>query len=165
VGLFVSADGDPHFLQKEAGKSVLECHDPKFSGRLGRRVVEGQHVMQASSDIFLGCSQDNASGRHFYVRELKNRRLGATSELIEENALLTTHICAAARSLALMHAPPIRRCLLDTWERAVCSTPHWRPLPWLTRTVPSGITINWQAASVRSSKHWPHNLPSLGQTR
>jgi Uncharacterized protein conserved in bacteria (DUF2252) len=139
VGLFVSADGDPHFLQKEAGKSVLECHDPKFSGRLGRRVVEGQHVMQASSDIFLGCSQDNASGRHFYVRELKNRRLGATSELIEENALLTTHICAAARSLALMHAPPIRRCLLDTWERAVCSTPHWRPLPWLRGPYPAGL--------------------------
>jgi hypothetical protein len=112
--LFVSADGDLHFLQvKEAGKSVLECLGPKFSGHPGRRVVEGQHVMQASSDIFLGCSQNDASGRRFYVRELKNRRLGATSELIEENALLTTHICAAA-ALALMHAPPIRRCLLDT---------------------------------------------------
>jgi Uncharacterized protein conserved in bacteria (DUF2252) len=59
VGLFVSADGDPHFLQKEAGKSVLECLGPKFSGHPGRRVVEGQHVMQASSDIFLGCSQDD----------------------------------------------------------------------------------------------------------
>ena len=50
--------------------------------------------------FFLVARKDDASGRHFYVRELKNRRLGATSELIEENALLTTHICAAARSRA-----------------------------------------------------------------
>jgi uncharacterized protein (DUF2252 family) len=104
VGLFVSADGDPLFLQvKEAGKSVLECLGPKFSGHPGRRVVEGQHVMQASSDIFLGWSQDAASGRHFYVRELKNRRLGAISELIEENALVNyAHLCG--RTLARAHA-------------------------------------------------------------
>ena len=63
-------------------------------GHPGRRVVEGQHIMQASSDIFLGWSQDEASGRHFYVRELKNRRLGAISELIEENALVNyAHLC------------------------------------------------------------------------
>jgi hypothetical protein len=77
VGLFISADGDALFLQvKEAGKSVLECLGPKFSGHPGRRVVEGQHIMQASSHIFLGWSQDAASGRHFYVRELKNAGLG-----------------------------------------------------------------------------------------
>ena len=88
IGLFMSGDGDPLFLQiKEAGKSVLECLGPKYGGHPGRRVVEGQHMMQASSDIFLGWSQDEASGRHFYVRELKNRRLGAISELVEENAL------------------------------------------------------------------------------
>jgi uncharacterized protein (DUF2252 family) len=104
VGLFISADGDPLFLQiKEAGKSVLECLGPKFSGHPGRRVVEGQHIMQASSDIFLGWSQDDASGRHFYVRELKNRRLGAISELIEENALVNyAHLCG--RTLARAHA-------------------------------------------------------------
>jgi hypothetical protein len=104
VGLFVSADGDPLFLQiKEAGKSVLESLGPKFSGHPGRRVVEGQHIMQASSDIFLGWSQDDASGRHFYVRELKNRRLGAISELIEENALVNyAHLCG--RTLARAHA-------------------------------------------------------------
>jgi uncharacterized protein (DUF2252 family) len=104
VGLFISADGAPLFLQvKEAGKSVLECLGPKFSGHPGRRVVEGQHVMQASSDIFLGWSQDAASGRHFYVRELKNRRLGAISELIEENALVNyAHLCG--RTLARAHA-------------------------------------------------------------
>ena len=104
VGLFISADGDPLFLQiKEAGKSALEYLGPKFSGHPGRRVVEGQHIMQASSDIFLGWSQDDASGRHFYVRELKNRRLGAISELIEENALVNyAHLCG--RTLARAHA-------------------------------------------------------------
>jgi len=104
IGLFASADGDPLFLQiKEAGKSVLECLGPKYKGHPGRRVVEGQHIMQASSDIFLGWSQDNASGRHFYVRELKNRRLGAVSELIEENALVNyAHLCG--RTLARAHA-------------------------------------------------------------
>jgi hypothetical protein len=59
--------------------------------------------MQASSDIFLGWSQDDASGRRFYVRELKNRRLGAISELIEENALVNyAHLCG--RTLARAHA-------------------------------------------------------------
>jgi uncharacterized protein (DUF2252 family) len=104
IGLFTSGDGDPLFLQiKEAGKSVLECLGPKYSGHPGRRVVEGQHIMQAASDIFLGWSQDNESGRHFYVRELKNRRLGAISELVEENALVNyAHLCG--RTLARAHA-------------------------------------------------------------
>jgi len=104
IGLFTSGDGAPLFLQvKEAGKSVLECLGPKFNGHPGRRVVEGQHIMQASSDIFLGWSQDEASGRHFYVRELKNRRLGSISELIEADALVNyAHLCG--RTLARAHA-------------------------------------------------------------
>src|SRR6516164_6085919 len=89
IGLFTSHDGFPLFLQmKKAGKSVLECLGPKFGGHPGRRVVEGQRTMQAASDIFLGWTEDEASGRHFYVRELKNRRLGSISELVEEGALI-----------------------------------------------------------------------------
>src|SRR5262245_22468248 len=89
IGLLTSSDGAPLFLQvKEAGKSVLECLGPKFKGHPGRRVVEGQHMMQAASDIFLGWTQDEASGRHFYVRQLKNRRLGSISDLVEESALV-----------------------------------------------------------------------------
>jgi uncharacterized protein (DUF2252 family) len=88
IGLFTSGDGAPLFLQvKEAGKSVLECLGPKFNGHPGRRVVEGQHIMQAASDVFLGWTQDEASARHFYVRQLKNRRLGSIGELVEENAV------------------------------------------------------------------------------
>ena len=104
IGLFASGDGAPLFLQvKEAGKSVLECLGPKFDGHPGRRVVEGQHIMQAASDVFLGWTQDEASGRHFYVRQLKNRRLGSISELVEENALVNyARLCG--RTLARAHA-------------------------------------------------------------
>ena len=44
------------------------CLGPRFDGHPGRRVVEGQHVMQAASDVFLGWTQDEASGRHFPLR-------------------------------------------------------------------------------------------------
>src|SRR5262249_326980 len=55
VGLYMCGDGTPLFLQiKEAGKSVLERLAPKFKAHQGQRVVEGQRVMQAASDVFLG---------------------------------------------------------------------------------------------------------------
>jgi uncharacterized protein DUF2252 len=104
VGLFMSGDGAPLFLQvKEAGTSVLECMGPKFDGHPGRRVVEGQRVMQAASDVFLGWTEDEASDRFFYVRQLKNRRLGTVGELVEQGALLNyAHLCG--RTLARAHA-------------------------------------------------------------
>jgi uncharacterized protein (DUF2252 family) len=104
IGLFTSHDGAPLFLQiKEAGKSVLECLGPKFGGHPGRRVVEGQRTMQAASDVFLGWTEDDAAARHFYVRQLKNRRLGSISELVEENALAHyARLCG--RTLARAHA-------------------------------------------------------------
>ena len=81
---------------------MLECLGPKFAGHPGRRVVEGQRTMQAASDIFLGWTEDKASGRHFYVRELKNRRLGSIGELVEENALVHyAQLCG--RTLARAH--------------------------------------------------------------
>jgi hypothetical protein len=59
--------------------------------------------MQAASDVFLGWTQDEASRRHFYVRQLKNRRLGSISELVEENALVNyARLCG--RTLARAHA-------------------------------------------------------------
>jgi hypothetical protein len=68
-------DEDPLFLQaKEAQSSVLE----PYAGRSefenhGRRVVEGQWLMQAASDSFLGwCPATGIDGRSrdFYVRQL-----------------------------------------------------------------------------------------------
>ncbi len=104
IGLFMSGDGAPLFLQiKEAGKSVLECLGPKFEGHPGQRVVEGQRVMQAASDVFLGWTEDETSGRFFYVRHLKNRRLGTVSELVEERAL-GSYARLCGRTLARAHA-------------------------------------------------------------
>jgi uncharacterized protein (DUF2252 family) len=104
VGLFMSGDGAPLFLQmKEARASVLECLAPKFNGHPGQRVVEGQRVMQAASDIFLGWTEDGKSSRYFYVRHLKNRHLGSVSELVEERALLDyARLCG--KTLARSHA-------------------------------------------------------------
>ena len=104
IGLYTCGDGTPLFLQiKEAGKSVLERLTPKFQGHQGQRVVEGQRVMQAASDVFLGWTEDTASHRHFYVRQLKNRRLGSIGELVEDQALASyARLCG--RTLARAHA-------------------------------------------------------------
>src|SRR5262249_10840822 len=104
VGLFMGGDGAPLFLQvKEARASVLECMAPKFGGHPGRRVVEGQRLMQAASDVFLGWTEDDTSARHFYVRQLKNRRLGSISELVEGQAL-GNYARLCGRTLARAHA-------------------------------------------------------------
>src|SRR6266540_622857 len=104
IGLFMSGGDAPLFLQiKEAGKSVLECLGPKFEDHPGRRVVEGQRVMQSASDVFLGWTEDAASGRYFYVRQLKNRRLGTISELVEGQAL-GSYARLCGRTLARAHA-------------------------------------------------------------
>jgi uncharacterized protein (DUF2252 family) len=68
-------DSDPLFLQvKQAEKSALETHFPPSVYRhSGRRVVEGQQLMQTSSDIFLGWT--TAIGDHqYYVRQLKDMK-------------------------------------------------------------------------------------------
>ena len=104
VGLFTSGDGAPLFLQvKEARASVLERLASKFGGHPGRRVVEGQRLMQAASDVFLGWTEDDGASRHFYVRQLKNRRLGSISELVEEQAL-GNYAQLCGRTLARAHA-------------------------------------------------------------
>ena len=59
--------------------------------------------MQAASDLFLGWTEDVASRRQFYVRQLKNRRLGSVGELVEERALASyARLCG--RTLARAHA-------------------------------------------------------------
>jgi uncharacterized protein (DUF2252 family) len=106
VGLFLSGDDEPLFLQgKEAQSSVLERLSATlaYQGPHGRRVVEGQRMMQAASDIFLGWTSDEATGRQFYVRMLKNRRLGGVSEITEQKAL-SDYAPLCGRTLARSHA-------------------------------------------------------------
>jgi uncharacterized protein (DUF2252 family) len=106
VALFMTDDNEPLFLQvKQAQRSVLERLDGKlaYKGNQGSRVMQGQQLMQAASDIFLGSTQDDATGHQFYVRTLKNRRLGAVSEISEGEAL-SDYAQLCGRTLARAHA-------------------------------------------------------------
>jgi uncharacterized protein (DUF2252 family) len=69
-------EGDPLFLQvKEATSSVLEAHLPHSEfATAGERVVQGQRLMQASSDIFLGWSEGIEPGRYYYWRQLRDMK-------------------------------------------------------------------------------------------
>jgi uncharacterized protein (DUF2252 family) len=106
IGLFMTADGEPLFLQvKQALASVLEkiAAPPPGLVHQGCRVVEGQRAMQAASDIFLGVTEDPSTNRQFYVRQLKNRRLGSIGEVIE-GAALEAYANLCGRTLARAHA-------------------------------------------------------------
>lgn len=106
IALFMTGDNEPLFLQiKQALHSVLERLDAnlEYKGPQGRRVVHGQQMMQAASDIFLGYTRDEDSGREFYVRTLKNHRLGSISEITEGEAL-SDYARLCGRTLARAHA-------------------------------------------------------------
>lgn len=68
--------GDPLFLQaKEATASVLEPYLSRSRYRShGERVVQGQRMMQAASDIFLGWTQGPRGDHHFYWRQLRDMK-------------------------------------------------------------------------------------------
>jgi uncharacterized protein (DUF2252 family) len=87
IALFMARDGsDPLFLQiKEADASVLEPFlGPSGFDNHGERVVTGQRLMQATSDIFLGWLHVEAGRdgqrRDFYVRQLKDWKGSAAIE-------------------------------------------------------------------------------------
>jgi len=73
---------DPLFLQvKEATSSVLEDYLPKSRYKHhGERVVRGQRMMQAASDIFLGWTVGREVERHFYWRQLRDMKGSAEVE-------------------------------------------------------------------------------------
>jgi uncharacterized protein (DUF2252 family) len=88
ISLLVSGKGDPLFLQfKEARESVLE----PYAGRspyshAGQRVVVGQRLMQAASDIFLGWYTGEGT-RHFYVRQLRDAKISVAIEVMKPSNL------------------------------------------------------------------------------
>ncbi|GMQ84534.1 MAG: DUF2252 domain-containing protein [Acidimicrobiia bacterium] len=80
---------DPLFLQvKEAGRSVLEDHLPasKYENH-GQRVVEGQRLMQAASDSFLGWNRGQVTGTHYYWRQLKDMKASPDIDKASADAL------------------------------------------------------------------------------
>jgi uncharacterized protein (DUF2252 family) len=95
---------DPFFLQiKEARQSVLQ----PFVGRSGwknegERVVAGQRLMQAVSDIFLGWAR-GPRGRDVYIRQLRDMKVSLELERLQaEHLVLYGGLCGAA--LARAHA-------------------------------------------------------------
>jgi uncharacterized protein (DUF2252 family) len=73
---------DPLFLQvKEATASVLEDHLPKSRFKQpGERVVQGQRMMQAASDIYLGWTKGQEANRYLYWRQLRDMKGSAVVE-------------------------------------------------------------------------------------
>ncbi|MFE9884819.1 DUF2252 domain-containing protein [Streptomyces scopuliridis] len=96
--------GDPLFLQiREAERSVLEPHlQPSAYPHQGHRVVAGQRLLQAASDVFLGWVT-GPEGRHFYWRQLRDMKGSLVVEDMSPPLLYDyARLCGAA--LARAHA-------------------------------------------------------------
>jgi uncharacterized protein (DUF2252 family) len=132
IALMIGRDGeDPLFLQmKEAEASVLEefLGPSEFSNH-GERVVVGQRLMQASSDIFLGWlhveSGIDGKERDFYGRQLKDWKGSAEIEqMVPKGLALYGNLCGW--TLARAHARSGDRIAIasylgnsDTFDRAI----------------------------------------------
>ena len=139
-------ESDPLFLQvKEAEESVLSrfVGASKYANQ-GQRVVAGQRLMQASSDIFLGWHRIEAGldgkSRDFYVRQLRDWKFSVDIENILPAACACTASCAAGPWPARMPGRVIASRSPPTWAHPTCSTaPLSSSLPLMpTRT--SAIT-------------------------
>ena len=122
---------DPLFLQmKEAEASVLESLLKASSvANHGQRVVDGQRLMQASSDIFLGWVRAEIDGatRDFYVRQLRDWKASLEVETILPNGL-ASYGSACGWTLARAHARSGDRIAIasylgagDNFDRAVAA--------------------------------------------
>jgi uncharacterized protein (DUF2252 family) len=104
IGLFMS-DGDaPLLLQiKEAQQSVLApfAGSSDYSNH-GQRVVVGQQMLQAATDVFLSWTQVPLDGRYFYVRRLKDHGLADIGARLAASLPFYAGLCG--RTLARAHA-------------------------------------------------------------
>jgi len=104
IGLLTAGDGSPLLLQiKEAQESVLA----PFAGASdyanhGERVVVGQRMMQAATDVFLGWTRAPVDNRHFYIRRLKDSRLADLGTQLQATLPFYASLCG--RTLARAHA-------------------------------------------------------------
>ena len=99
---------DPLFLQfKEAEASVLEpfLGKSRFTNH-GQRVVEGQRLMQAASDIMLGwvrVTDTEGVDRHSYIRQLWDKKGSAQIEAMDPKAM-TFYAEVCGQALARAHS-------------------------------------------------------------
>jgi uncharacterized protein (DUF2252 family) len=98
---------DPFFLQvKQAGPSVIATATSRESVMpAGERVVQGQRLMQATPDVFLGWHSVKKGGstRHYYVRQLYDNKAAIAIDRLDES-LLVTYGRLCAWTLARAHA-------------------------------------------------------------
>ena len=109
VVLLMASEEDPLFLQvKEARPSVLEAYTGKsIYPNHGQRIVNGYRLMQSASDIFLGWTKGEL-GRHFYVRQLKDMKVGVLVDLFSPTMMIQyAELCGwtLARAHARSGAP------------------------------------------------------------
>ena len=123
-------DQDPLFLQaKEAQESVLE----RFVGKSryvnhGERVVAGQRLMQAASDIFLGWTRVTGvegQARDYYLRQLRDWKGSADIDTMS-GSIMTIYARICAATLARAHARSGDRIAIasylgnaDVFDRAI----------------------------------------------
>jgi uncharacterized protein (DUF2252 family) len=106
IVLFQGRDeDDPLFLQiKEATDAVLEDYLPKSDYKEhGQRVVEGQRLMQASSDIFLGWTTDVNASHEYYLRQFHDMK-GSADVAAMSNRQLNGYAGLCGWTLAHAHA-------------------------------------------------------------
>jgi uncharacterized protein (DUF2252 family) len=105
IGLFVSSDDAPLLLQiKEARMSVLAPYTrPSEYPNQGKRVVTGERIIQAQSDLFLGWTEQSGDDQHCYVRQLKDPRLARVADELAESSL-SHHATLCGLTLARAHA-------------------------------------------------------------
>jgi uncharacterized protein (DUF2252 family) len=104
IALLVSGGGAPLLLQiKEAQQSVLapSAGASEYANH-GQRVVVGQRMLQAATDVFLGWTQSPLQERHFYVRRLKDSRLANIGIRLKMALPFYAELCG--RTLARAHA-------------------------------------------------------------
>jgi len=104
IALFLGLDDEPLFLQiKQARRSVLASATRASPyAHQGERVVVGQRLMQAASDLFLGWTTD-ALRRQLYVRQLRDAKVKPTIEIFDAEAL-GEYAEACGWALARAHA-------------------------------------------------------------
>ncbi|MFQ6326045.1 DUF2252 domain-containing protein [Nocardia sp. CWNU-33] len=118
--------GHPLFLQvKEAQASVLAPHTtPSKFRHHGHRVVNGQRLIQAASDIFLGWAT-GSDERHYYVRQLRDMKGSAVIENMSRTTL-RQYSALCGLTLARAHARSGERIAIaaylgagDAFDRAM----------------------------------------------
>jgi uncharacterized protein (DUF2252 family) len=104
IALLLDRNGAPLFLQiKEAEASVLERYWKGASyPQHGERVVNGQLVMQAASDVFLGWATSE-DGHHYYVRQFKDMKGSVDISSLSPSALVE-YLELCGWTLARAHA-------------------------------------------------------------